>query len=117
MLLSHSAEDLRVQCLDRCEDRSARLSRILVSVAYGLNPHSVFIRVSRPDLVPRLADAITSSLEARDNNSNPNASLLLRRSLEVLNAVLKEYAAFKMLTGVKTMGQVRDALCQSVASC
>ena len=27
--------------------------------------------------------------------------------LPLLNAVLKEYGAFKMLTGVKTMGQVR----------
>ena len=53
-----------------------------------------------------LGGAINSSVEARYTNADPNATLLLRRSLQVLNAVLKEYAAFKMLTGVKTMGKV-----------
>ncbi len=64
------------------------------------------ILASRPDLVSHLAGVINSSVEARFTNSASNASLLLRRSLEVLNAILKEYAAFKMLTGVKTMGKV-----------
>ena len=53
-----------------------------------------------------LGGAINSSVETRYTNGDPNATLLLRRSLQVLNAVLKEYAAFKMLTGVKTMGKV-----------
>ncbi|KAI0776057.1 ARM repeat-containing protein [Trametes elegans] len=64
---------------------------------------------SWPQLVPHLAGAINTSIEARYNGSNPNATVLLRRSLELLNAILKEFAAYKMLTGVKTMGQlVRD---------
>lgn len=62
---------------------------------------------SRSDLASRLATAISTSLDARYSNASPDATLLLRRSLQVLNAVLKEYAGFKMLTGVKTMGEVR----------
>ena len=60
----------------------------------------------RPTLVSHLVNAINTSIEGRYSNTIPNATIILRRSLEVLNAVLKEYAAFKMLTGVKTMGQV-----------
>ncbi|KAI0719492.1 ARM repeat-containing protein [Cerioporus squamosus] len=62
--------------------------------------------VQWPNLVSHLAGVVNSLIDARFSNTAPNASLLLRRSLEVLNAVLKEYAAFKMLTGVKTMGKL-----------
>ena len=61
----------------------------------------------RPNLIPQLVGAIDASVEGRVSKSVPNATIVLRRSLELLNAVLKEYGAFKMLTGVKTMGQVR----------
>lgn len=54
----------------------------------------------------QLGTAINSSMEARYSTGDPNATLMLRRSLQVLNAILKEYAAFKMLTGVHTMGKV-----------
>ncbi|KAI0375701.1 ARM repeat-containing protein [Pilatotrama ljubarskyi] len=62
--------------------------------------------VSWPGLMPHLIGAINTSIEGRYSGSAPNATLVLRRSLELLNAVLKEYAAYKMLTGVKTMGQL-----------
>ncbi|KAI0677486.1 ARM repeat-containing protein [Trametes maxima] len=62
--------------------------------------------VSWPQLIPHLMNVINTSVEARYNGSTPNATLLLRRALELLNAVLKEYAGYKMLTGVKTMGQL-----------
>ena len=55
----------------------------------------------------QLGGAINSSVEARYSTGDPNATLMLRRSLQVLNAILKEYAGFKMLTGVATMGKVR----------
>ncbi|KAI0352893.1 ARM repeat-containing protein [Trametes cingulata] len=62
--------------------------------------------VSWPGLIQHLIGAINTSIEGRYSGSTPNATLVLRRSLELLNAVLKEYAAYKMLTGVKTMGQL-----------
>ncbi|KAL7282456.1 hypothetical protein ACG7TL_003927 [Trametes sanguinea] len=66
--------------------------------------------VSWPNLLSHLIGVINTSVEGRSNGSIPNATLLLRRSLELLNAVLKEYAAYKMLTGVKTMGQLVQEL-------
>lgn len=70
-------------------------------------PPTSFTSAYRPDLINQLLGAINSSVEGRYSGANPSATLVLRRSLELLNAVLKEYAAYKMLTGVKTMGQVR----------
>ncbi|KAI0638247.1 ARM repeat-containing protein [Trametes polyzona] len=68
--------------------------------------------VSWPGLMSHLIGAINTSIEGRATGTVPNATLILRRSLEVLNAVLKEYAAYKMLTGVKTMGQLVQDLWQ-----
>ena len=79
----------------------------MVKSLLRLHPDLTPIPTFRPNLISHLAGTINSSIEARYANASPNASLILRRSLEVLNAILKEYAAFKMLTGVKTMGQVR----------
>ncbi|OJT10170.1 Importin-11 [Trametes pubescens] len=72
-------------------------------------PPTSFTSAYRPELINQLLGAINTSVEGRYSGTNPSATLVLRRSLELLNAVLKEYAAYKMLTGVKTMGQlVRD---------
>ncbi|KAI0660923.1 ARM repeat-containing protein [Cubamyces menziesii] len=64
--------------------------------------------VSWPGLIPHLVGVISTSVEGHLSGNAPQAALLLRRSLELLNAVLKEYAAYKMLTGVKTMGQIAE---------
>ncbi|KAI1796323.1 ARM repeat-containing protein [Ganoderma leucocontextum] len=66
--------------------------------------------VSWKDLMSQLGGAINSSVEARYSTGDPNATLMLRRSLQVLNAILKEYAACKMLTGVHTMGKLVEDL-------
>ncbi|KAI0832484.1 ARM repeat-containing protein [Trametes gibbosa] len=68
--------------------------------------------VSWPGLIQQLFGAINTSVEGRYNGTIHNATLVLRRSLEVLNAVLKEYAGYKMLTGIKTMGQLAQELLQ-----
>ncbi|KAI0722911.1 ARM repeat-containing protein [Earliella scabrosa] len=95
---------IRERCLtflDEPDDLIARSNALVVAkIARQDYP------VSWPNLISHLAGTINSSIEARYANASPNASLILRRSLEVLNAILKEYAAFKMLTGVKTMGQL-----------
>ncbi|TBU32713.1 ARM repeat-containing protein [Dichomitus squalens] len=75
----------------------AKIARMDYPVAWG-------------NLMSHLGGAINSSVDARYTNGDPNATLVLRRSLQVLNAVLKEYAGFKMLTGVKTMGKLVEDL-------
>lgn len=55
---------------------------------------------------------IDNNLQLRYNSQvvDPRVTLMLRRSIQVLNEVLNEFLNYKMLTGVKTMGNVRDHL-------
>lgn len=52
---------------------------------------------------------IDTDLQARyaSTTEDPRNTLTLRRSLKLLNGILKEFASIKMLNGVKTMVQVR----------
>jgi hypothetical protein len=51
---------------------------------------------------------IESNFQIRNNASDMNgrATLILRRSLKILNEFLKEFSGVKMPNGIKTMGQV-----------
>jgi hypothetical protein len=51
---------------------------------------------------------VDKSLQIRYNSADADggATLVLRRSLKILNEILKEFSAVKMLQGVKAMGQV-----------
>jgi len=40
-------------------------------------------------------------------DEDPRNTLILRRSLKLLNGILKEFSSYKMLNGVKTMANVR----------
>jgi hypothetical protein len=50
-------------------------------------------------------DVIRTNLEllCSSPNNNPRSTLVLRRSLALLNGLLKEFSGAKMLTGIKTM--------------
>lgn len=67
-----------------------------------------------PTLVNDLMGVIDSKLRKRyeQNSSDPQDTLMLRRCLQLINAILKELASIKMLNGVKTMaalvGQLRE---------
>ena len=51
---------------------------------------------------------IDTNLKKRyeQNLNDPRDTLMLRRSLQLVNAILKELASIKMLNGVKTMAAV-----------
>lgn len=68
----------------------------------------LLINVSRPTLFQDLLTSIDvhTKVFVAAEGSDMRASLILRRSLEVLNAVLKELATVKMPAGVKLYGQV-----------
>lgn len=55
-----------------------------------------------------LVQIINTSLEQRyqAHVDHPQATLRLRRSLQLLNDILKEFASMKLLNGVKVMSQV-----------
>ncbi|KAH9947240.1 ARM repeat-containing protein [Amylocystis lapponica] len=62
------------------------------------------------ELVPDLMTVINANLEARFVRKDSAAGLRLRRSLEILNAVLKELVSVKMPSGIKIMGQLLTEL-------
>ncbi|PIL37210.1 hypothetical protein GSI_00903 [Ganoderma sinense ZZ0214-1] len=91
--------------LDETDDIIAECNALVVAKIARID-----YPVSWKDLMSQLGGAINSSVEARYSTGDPNATLMLRRSLQVLNAILKEYAGFKMLTGVATMGKLVNEL-------
>jgi hypothetical protein len=52
--------------------------------------------------------AIETNLQIRYStlSSDPQHTLILKRSLKILNAILKELSTMRMLAGVRTMGSV-----------
>lgn len=61
----------------------------------------------RPSLLPDLLHIVDSGMQSRYSAVPPQtSSVTLRRALEALNAVLKEFAHIKMLTGIRTMASV-----------
>lgn len=62
----------------------------------------------RPSLFTEIMPVIESGLHSLTNfpNVTIQSTLTLRRSLKVLNAVIKELSGVKMLAGVKTMSEV-----------
>ncbi|KII94850.1 hypothetical protein PLICRDRAFT_47858 [Plicaturopsis crispa FD-325 SS-3] len=65
-----------------------------------------------PTLVSDLMATIDTNLRLRYSGQDvdPRVTLRLRRSLKVLDAIIKECASVKMLTGVKVMWQLVDDL-------
>lgn len=63
----------------------------------------------RPDLVEQIMTTIDTHLQTHltSSDDNPRRSLILRRSLKLLNGIVKEFSAYKMLNGVRTMTVVR----------
>ncbi|EKM80164.1 hypothetical protein AGABI1DRAFT_120195 [Agaricus bisporus var. burnettii JB137-S8] len=65
-----------------------------------------------PDLFDNLINTIDSRLFSRysTGQDDPQDALLLRRSLGILNAVIKEFAGIKMLNGMKVMASIVQAM-------
>jgi hypothetical protein len=63
---------------------------------------------TRGSLVKDLVVVIDTNLQKRyaNRDEDPRNILKLRRSLNLLNGILKEFASIKMLNGVKTMAKV-----------
>lgn len=65
-----------------------------------------------PDLFKTLIDTIDARLASRyttAGSDNEQDALVLRRSLGILNALIKEFASMKMLNGVKVMANIVQA--------
>lgn len=64
---------------------------------------------TRPTLLTDLTTTIDVSLRQKyeSGSSDPRQTLLLRRSLQLINSILKELASVKMFQGAKVMANVR----------
>lgn len=72
-------------------------SRIVNTLAY------------RPELLPELLKLIDVEMDARYGTGTTalgHSSVVLRRCLEAMNAILKEFGQIKMLSGVGVMAKV-----------
>ncbi|PFH52845.1 hypothetical protein AMATHDRAFT_1887 [Amanita thiersii Skay4041] len=65
-----------------------------------------------PNLINDLMSVIDTTLQKYYSSigENNQALLLLRRSLQLLNSILKEFGSIKMPTGVKVMAEIVDQL-------
>jgi hypothetical protein len=65
----------------------------------------------RPSLITDLMSLIDTNLQSRYSspNSDQNTMLVLKRSLRILNEIIKELASVKLPRGVQTMGSVSCA--------
>ncbi|OAX44518.1 ARM repeat-containing protein [Rhizopogon vinicolor AM-OR11-026] len=101
---------IRARCmtfLDEEDDTVAECNEVIVAKIarqdYPLN---------WPSLLADIMDVIRTNLQSLCSslNNDPRSTLALRRSLALLNCLLKELSGAKMLTGVKTMANVIDQL-------
>jgi len=63
-----------------------------------------------PTLIPQLVSVISSNVEQRYEGASSGSILVLRRSLEVLNAILKELSGAKLPGPLAAMRSVRPVL-------
>ncbi|TDL29402.1 ARM repeat-containing protein [Rickenella mellea] len=90
--------------LDESDDIISKCNEIIVAKTarqdYPLN---------WPGLIGHLVDSINVHLDAwLSQNSKPSSTLILRRSFELLNGILKEFATIKMPAGIKVLGTIID---------
>ncbi|KAI0938258.1 hypothetical protein AcV5_001092 [Taiwanofungus camphoratus] len=103
---------IRARCLtllDESDDIISECNEVIVG------------RISRqdfpqnwPSLVSQLMSIINSGVESHCTGTTSVSSLPLRRGLETLNAILKEFTSVKMPSGIKIMGQLAEDLHQTL---
>ncbi|KAF9476494.1 ARM repeat-containing protein [Pholiota conissans] len=101
---------IRQRCLlfvDEVDDTIAECNDIVVSkLARSDYPNAW------PSLITDLVKMIDPNLQKRyiQNIEDPRDTLRLRRSLKLLNGILKEFASIKLPNGIKAMAQIVDQL-------
>lgn len=69
---------------------------------------------ARPTVLEDIMQLINVNIQARFQGppaaATPESMITLKRALEALNAVIKEFVNMKMLSGIRTCGKVRARL-------
>ncbi|KAM6495766.1 Armadillo-type fold [Amanita muscaria] len=103
-------EQIRARCLAFINEEDETISecnQVIVAKIARLDFPSKW-----PNLVNNLMSLIDSNLQILYSSAeeNPQIKLVLRRSLQLLNAILKEFASIKMPSGMKIMAELADQL-------
>lgn len=106
LVLDDQRPAIRNRCLTLLEEEDDVIGKsnevIIAKIARSDFPHKW------PSLEPDIMTPITHHLGQRltSSDSDPAACRILHKSLRALNAVLKELSHIKMMTSVKTLGQL-----------
>ncbi|KAF8341568.1 ran binding protein 11 [Cantharellus anzutake] len=89
--------------LEENDDTVAQCSAVIISKLYRIDGLTAW-----PQLLPGLISVIQGGVKSRFSTHapNPTISLSIKRTVAVLNQVLKELASLKIPGGVQFMGQV-----------
>ncbi|KAL4076110.1 ARM repeat-containing protein [Scleroderma citrinum] len=108
------SEEYRTRIRSRCmtflheeDDLIAECNQVIVAKIARLDyPHNW------PSLLTDLLTFIENALQMLFSSSSVNmfSTLVLRRALKVLNSIVKEISSMKMMTGIKTMGEITNQL-------
>ncbi|KIJ70097.1 hypothetical protein HYDPIDRAFT_178457 [Hydnomerulius pinastri MD-312] len=110
LLTEEDRQEIRLRCLsflNEADDTIAECNEVIVAKIARLEyPHgwqTLFTQI-----IPVVENGLVSL--ANSPNANLQSTLSLRRSLKVVNSILKEFSSMKMMTGVKTMAEITDQL-------
>ncbi|KAF9247341.1 ARM repeat-containing protein [Melanogaster broomeanus] len=110
LLSEDDRKEIRARCLSflgESDDIIAECNEVIIAKIARLEyPHNW------PTLFTEIMPVVEAGLVSLVNSPNATmaSTLSLRRSLKVLNSILKELSSMKMLTGVKTMSEITDQL-------
>ncbi|KAJ2920088.1 hypothetical protein MD484_g369, partial [Candolleomyces efflorescens] len=95
--------------LDETEDAIAQFNIVITA---KISRHD--FPQNWPNLLTDLMTVIDTNLQKRyvQNSNDPRDALMLRRSLQLVNAILKELASVKMINGVKVMANIVEQVRQ-----
>ncbi|GBE79528.1 ARM repeat-containing protein [Sparassis crispa] len=99
---------IRTRCLsllDEADETIAQCNEIIIAKIARHDFPSGW-----PTLISQLMGVINSNMESRYVRGEAGSELPLRRSLEILNAILKEFTSIKLPGGVKITGQLVEEL-------
>ncbi|KAH6915318.1 ran binding protein 11 [Coprinopsis sp. MPI-PUGE-AT-0042] len=108
---AHRSE-IRTRIMTFLDEPDDSLAKFNTAIVAKLARHDY--PTSWPNLFTDLVGTIDNTLRQRyeGNSTDPRQSLVLRRSLQLVNSALKELASIKMLNGVKNMakivGEIKD---------
>ncbi|KAJ2930226.1 hypothetical protein H1R20_g6892, partial [Candolleomyces eurysporus] len=106
--------EIRNRCLGMLDETDDSIAQFNTVITAKISRHD--FPSNWPNLITDLMTVIDNNLQKRyvQNSSDPRDALMLRRSLQLVNAILKELASIKMMNGVKVMANLSNQFAEFV---